>query len=173
MKKRICLLSLLVLLLVSSIAISGCDYITGQALDTQRARTSPPRWGWTLVDNTYPTTVIDRNTGQLIRDVTPEEAFGIQGTSSYLGNPVVIDVRTPQEFAEGHIWEAINIDYQSAAFKDDISRLDKNFTHIVYCRTGVRSDMARDIMVGLGFKYVINMTGGYADWVSAGLPVEK
>lgn len=171
-KKLICFLSLL-LLLTSFIAVSGCDIITGNALDTQPATTSPPRWGWTLIDNTYPTTVIDRNTGQLIRDVTPHEAFGIMGTSSYLGNPVVIDVRTPQEYTEGHIWRSINMDYQSSAFKDIISRLDKNFTYIVYCRTGARSAMARSVMEELGFKYVINMSSGYSAWLSEGLPAEN
>ena len=49
----------------------------------------------------------------------------------------------------------------------------KTFTYIVYCQTGVRSDMARKIMEELGFKHVINMTGGYTAWVAAGLPVEK
>jgi rhodanese-related sulfurtransferase len=173
MKKRICLLSLLLLVLASLITFSGCDYITGKALDISDTITSPPRWGWSLIDNTYPTTVIDRNTGQPIKDVTPDEAFGIMGTSSYLGNPVVIDVRTPQEFAEGHIWEAINIDYQSPTFKDDISRLDKNYTYIVYCQTGYSSNLARKIMEDVSLKYVINITGGYAAWVAAVLPVEK
>ena len=158
--------SLLLFLLVITLAavFGGCAYITGEAPDLPGKIASPPRWGWSLVGNTYPTTIIDRNTGELITDVSPEEAFGIMYSSSYLGNPVVIDVRTPQEYAGGHIRDAINIDYRSPAFKDEVGRLDKNFTYIVYCQTGVRSDRARDVMKELGFKYVINMTGGIAAW---------
>jgi rhodanese-related sulfurtransferase len=154
--------------------VGGCDYITGAALDKPEITTAPlPRWGWSLLDNTYPSTVIDRKTGKPITDVSPEEAFGIIGTSSYLGNPVVIDVRTPGEYAGGYIWGAINIDIGSPDFRDRVAPLDKNFTYIVYCRTGVRSNQARNVMKELGFKYVINMTGGYTDWVAVGLPVDK
>jgi rhodanese-related sulfurtransferase len=171
MNKPIILLTLLLLLLVSITAISGCDYITGQALG--KTASVPPRWVWSLVDDTYPSKIVDRNTHKLIKDVTPYEAFGIMFSSSYLGNPVVIDVRTPAEFAEGHIYRAVNIDVNSVTFKDEISSLDKDFTIIVYCQSGVRSTKARQIMEELGFKYVINMTGGYGAWVDAGLPVEQ
>lgn len=168
MKKS--LIVALLLLLVIPATLSGCDYITGKALN--ETTSIPPRWGWTLLDDTYPTTVIDRYTKQLIKDVTPEEAFGIMGTSSYLGNPVVIDVRTPQEFANGHIWQAINIDYSSAGFDNIISQYDRSYTYIVYCQTGYRSNLARLKMEALGFKHVINMTGGFSAWVAADLPFE-
>jgi rhodanese-related sulfurtransferase len=151
--------------------IGGCDYITGAALDKTEATISLPRWGWSVLNDTYPATVIDRNTGQPLKEASPDEAFGIIGTSQYLGNPVIIDVRTPQEYASGHLRDAVNIDYQSPSFKNDIGRYDKDFTYIVYCQSGVRSAAASKVMIELGFKYVINMTGGYADWVAAGLPV--
>jgi rhodanese-related sulfurtransferase len=161
-------------IIILSVIFSGCDYITGAALDEPAITTAPrPRWVWSLLENTYPSTVIDRNTGKPIGDVSPEEAFGIMGTSSYLGNPVVIDVRTPGEYAGGYIWDAINIDYSSPDFKDRVAELAKNFTYIIYCRTGARSNLARNVMKELGFKYVINMTGGYSDWAAAGLPVNK
>ncbi|OGO43153.1 MAG: hypothetical protein A2137_07945 [Chloroflexi bacterium RBG_16_58_8] len=116
---------------------------------------------------------MDRATRQKIRDVSPEEAFVIIGTSSRLGNPVVIDVRTPAEYAGGHIHRAMNIDVNSTEFRDKINTLDKNVTYVVYCRSGGRSDMARDIMEEMGFRNVINVTGGFSDWEAAGLPVER
>jgi rhodanese-related sulfurtransferase len=169
MKKSIIALSLL--LLVILITLNGCDYITGKALD--ETTSVPPHWVWSIIDNTYPSTIVDRYTHQLITDVSPEDAFGIMGTSQYIGNPIVIDVRTPQEYAEGHIWQAINIDYSATTFRDEIGKFDKTFTYIVYCQTGYRSNLARKIMGELGFKYIINISGGYAAWVAAGLPMEK
>jgi rhodanese-related sulfurtransferase len=169
MKKPIIALSLL--LLVILIILNGCDYITGKALD--ETKSVPPRWGWSIIDDTYPSTIVDRYTHQLITDVSPEDAFGIMGTSQYIGNPIVIDVRTPQEYAEGHIWQTINIDYSTARFKEEIGEFDKTFTYIVYCQTGYRSNLACKIMEELGFKYVINITGGYVAWTAEGLPVEK
>lgn len=175
-RNRFVCLSVLLLLAASLFLLGGCDYITGEAPDKSYLTTVPSsstRWVWSLVNDTYPSTVVDRSTMQPLRDATPHEAFGIIGTSSYLGNPVVLDVRTPQEYASGYIHGAINIDLNSSTFKDEISKLDKKFAYIVYCRTGVRSSAARDIMEDLGFPYVINMTGGITEWITQGLPVVK
>lgn len=89
-----------------------------------------------------------------------------------------IDVRTPQEYAAGHIDNAINIDLYSADFKEKVIKLkDSNFKnitiYIVYCGTGIRSASACQIMEELGFKDILNMTGGITEWEAAGLPVEK
>jgi len=168
-RNRLVFLSALLLLVVSFLFINACSYITGEAI---KNTASIPRWVWTGDSAGY-SFITDRNTGQPIRDITPHEAFGIIGTSQYLGNPVVIDVRTPQEYAAGHIRAAINIDYNSPAFKDGIGKLDKNKNYIVYCRTGARSSAARDIMEGLGFKHILNMSGGITAWIDQGLPVEK
>lgn len=173
MKKQLFFISLLLLFLLSIPTFSSCDYITGKALDKTAETVSLPGWVWGLAANTYPSTVIDRYTHQPITDVSPEEAFGIIGTSQYLGNPIVIDVRTPQEYADGHLWQAINIDYSSSTFKEEINKYERHFTYIVYCRSGSRSAKAQKIMVELGFKYVINMTGGYMEWVAEGFPVAK
>ncbi len=59
---------------------------------------------------------------------------------------VILDVRTPQEFAEGHIINAVNLDINSKSFRDDLKKLDKNKTYLVYCRTGMRSEVG--IMIG-------------------------
>jgi phage shock protein E len=174
MKKALGFITLL-LLLALPLVITGCDYVTGKALDNNTTTTIPPhRWVWSNIDGTvHPSTVVDRNTGVPIRDVTPLEAFAIATSSSYLGNPVILDVRTPEEYAEGHIHNAVNINLNSPDFKDEINKLDKNRTYLVYCRSGARSNTARKIMEESGFKYVINMTGGMNEWISMDLPVDK
>jgi len=164
----------LTLMIVFAVFAGGCDYITGRALDETTAPTaSLPRWVWSSSGDSIYSIIVDRYTQEPIRDVTPEEAFGIIGTSQHSENPVVIDVRTPEEYAGGYIHDAINIDYLSPSFRDYIETFDKNKLYIVYCRTGGRSSAARDIMEEAGFKHVINMTGGFSDWQAAGLPVTQ
>jgi len=159
--------------------LGGCGFITGEIVDVPGAAPSPstpPRWVWSMGDGGY-SIIVDRYTHEPIRDVTPYEAFGIMFSSSRLNYPVVIDVRTPEEYAAGYIKGAINIDYLSSSFRDDIAGLDKDKLYIVYCRTGARSSAARNIMEAAGFKHVINMTGGITEWefesfhrVSVGFP---
>jgi phage shock protein E len=86
-------------------------------------------------------------------------------------NVVVLDVRTPAEFAEGHLANAINIDFQSGNFESEISALDKNATYAIYCRSGNRSGQAVKIMANLGFTDLYDMDGGVIDWAAAGKPL--
>lgn len=67
---------------------------------------------------------------------------------------VVIDVRTPAEYAEGHLDGAVNLDVQSGSFADDISALPSDADIIVYCRSGNRSAQATQIMEDAGFTAV-------------------
>ena len=80
------------------------------------------------------------------------------------GNTLAIDVRTPVEFSEAHIKNAINIDYFSKSFSETISKLDKQKTILVYCAAGGRSTSACSDFKKLGFKKVYNLIGGYDDW---------
>lgn len=75
-------------------------------------------------------------------------------------NAVIIDVRTPGEYASGHIPNAINIDIASAEFPDKINALDRNKDYYVYCRSGGRSATACQYMSSVGFKNVYNLYGG-------------
>ncbi|MBX9470632.1 rhodanese-like domain-containing protein [Microcella sp.] len=78
---------------------------------------------------------------------------------------VVIDVRTPAEFASGHLEGAVNIDVQSADFESRISELDPAGTYFVYCRSGNRSGQAIARMEALGFSDLTN--GGSVESASA------
>ena len=84
---------------------------------------------------------------------------------------ITLDVRTPGEYAEGHLEGARLIDFQSGNFEDEISTLDKNATYTVYCRSGNRSGQAVKVMHDAGFHNVYNLNGGVIDWANAGLPL--
>ncbi len=84
---------------------------------------------------------------------------------------VLLDVRTPGEFAEGFIEGAQLIDFQSGNFENEIAALDKNATYAVYCRSGNRSGQAVKVMHDAGFHNVYNLNGGVIDWTNAGLPL--
>ena len=86
---------------------------------------------------------------------------------------ITLDVRTPGEFAEGHIEGAQLIDFQSGNFENEISSLDKNATYAVYCRSGNRSGQAVKVMHDAGFHNVYNLNGGVIDWANAGLPLVR
>ena len=81
---------------------------------------------------------------------------------------VVLDVRTPAEFAEGHLENAVNIDFESGNFEEEVSKLDKSKTFAVYCRSGNRSGQAVKVMSKTGFTNIYDMDGGVIDWVNAG-----
>lgn len=80
------------------------------------------------------------------------------------GNVVLVDVRTPEEYAEGHITGSLNIDYNSADFSASIDTLDKSKTTLVYCFAGKRGTGAREMMAEQGFTEVYNLIGGYGQW---------
>lgn len=84
---------------------------------------------------------------------------------------VVVDVRTPSEYAAGHVDGAINIDVEGGAFDAEIAKLDKNATYAVYCHSGRRSGLATDAMAKAGFTHVYNLQGGIADLQSAGAQI--
>lgn len=73
----------------------------------------------------------------------------------------IIDVRTPEEYAEGFIAGATNIDVKNDNFLLEIEKLNKNDKYIVYCRSGKRSSKAYGLMSKSGFKNLTNMKGGY------------
>ncbi len=73
---------------------------------------------------------------------------------------IIVDVRTPEEFASGHIEGALNIDFNSGNFANEITRLNPSETYAVYCRSGSRSGQAASIMHKAGFHDVSNLNGG-------------
>lgn len=83
---------------------------------------------------------------------------------------VILDVRTPEEFAEGHLDGAIMIDFYRDDFADRLAGLDPNVPYLLYCRSGNRSGQTASIMSDLGFTNVADVDGGILAWNQAGLP---
>jgi len=86
-------------------------------------------------------------------------------------NVTLVDVRTADEYAEGHIKGAVNVDFKKRTFPDYITALDKNKPVAVYCRSANRSGKAALIMQSLGFKKIYDLDGGIKAWKAANMPV--
>ena len=86
---------------------------------------------------------------------------------------VVLDVRTPREFAGGHILGATNIDWNAGDFERRVARLDRSKTYLVHCAVGGRSAKAAEKLMSLQFTNVYNLEGGMKAWEKAGKPLEK
>lgn len=87
-------------------------------------------------------------------------------------NIQVLDVRTAEEFAEGHIEGAVNIDYYADDFAAQLKSLDPNKQYVVHCRSGVRSGRSLPILKSAGVTKLIHLDGGIKAWMSADLPLE-
>ena len=86
---------------------------------------------------------------------------------------LLLDVRTPDEYAEGHLKGAKLLDWKNSdTFKEGAKTLDKSKTIYVYCRSGRRSNAAASYLASQGFK-VIDMDGGILSWTSEGFEVVK
>ena len=81
---------------------------------------------------------------------------------------ILIDVRTQDEFDSGHINSAINLDFYSDTFKNDILSLPKNETIVLYCRTNNRSSKTATILQENGYRDILVIKGGITEWVKNG-----
>jgi rhodanese-related sulfurtransferase len=88
-------------------------------------------------------------------------------------NIVVLDVRTPEEFATGHLEGAINVDYRSPEFASGLAELNRDTTYLVHCASGGRSTAALEILQQRGFASVVHLDGGLNAWKAAQKPVVK
>jgi rhodanese-related sulfurtransferase len=84
--------------------------------------------------------------------------------------PSIIDVRTPGEYADGHLINAVNMDWNGNNFDAQIATLDKSKPVFVYCQAGGRSAAAAKKMRSVGFKEVYDLDGGFSEWQAAKLP---
>lgn len=86
---------------------------------------------------------------------------------------VVLDIRTPGEFAVGHIKGAINIDFNGDDFKSKIAALDKSAQYLMHCQSGGRSGKSLAMFKELGFAHVRHLKDGMGGWQAGKHPVEK
>jgi len=105
------------------------------------------------------------------KHIKAPEAVKLLGDKS--AQTTVLDVRTPQEFAEGHVPGAINIDFLAPDFQQKVSALDKSKSYLVHCQSGGRSGKSLEVFKKLGFTGIIHLDGGFSEWTEAGGPEEK
>lgn len=106
-------------------------------------------------------------------DITDLSPLVFQQTVENDPLAVIIDARTPGEYAEGHIQGAILMDVNNPVeFEKDVAKLDKNKHYYIYCRSGKRSLVAAHRLHNSGFK-VFNMKGGILAWQEDDLPIVK
>ncbi len=86
---------------------------------------------------------------------------------------LLIDVRTPQEFASGHLENAVNMNYFDSDFKAQFKTLDKNKTVYLYCKSGRRSANAAEKLEDMGFVKIYDLDGGILNWQAKGLTLSK
>lgn len=112
----------------------------------------------------------DKKDSPVVAEDLAAEQFSGQIIADQAG--VVLDVRTPEEFQSGHIAKAINMDYNAPDFAQKTDGLDKTKTYYVYCKAGVRSGKAADILRSKGF-HAVTLNGGLDSWSASGLPVTQ
>jgi phage shock protein E len=103
------------------------------------------------------------------QNVTAEEAKALLSIDNA---PQVIDLRTPEEFASGHIPGAVMIDFKSPDFKTELAKLDRSREYLFHCKSGGRSTQSLDAWKELGFGKIYHLNKGMLSWTEAGNPTE-
>lgn len=102
--------------------------------------------------------LVDASAGRSIQTDPPE-------------NLVILDVRTAEEFDEGHLEGAVMIDFYQEDFADRLAELDPDVPYLLYCRSGNRSGQTAALMKELGFTDVADVDGGILAWAQGGNPI--
>lgn len=99
---------------------------------------------------------------EIVIETVDKEAFKSAIAS---GEYVIFDVRTVDEYMEGHIENAKSLDVLDDQFDKTISNIDKSQKYLIYCKSGGRSQKALDKMKDAGFVHVLELEGGYLNWI--------
>jgi phage shock protein E len=114
--------------------------------------------------------VVEEELVEPARDITSNEAVELIASED---GCVVLDIRTPEEYAEGHIAGARNINYRADEFKAELGKLDTDKAYIVHCGSGGRSTSSLPVFEELGFTKVYHLAEGLGAWEAEGKPLEK
>jgi len=111
--------------------------------------------------------------GTRFPEVTVDQARELIQQRAGTAEFVILDVRTPEEFAEGHVSGAVNLNLMAPDFERRLGVLDRGKTYLVYCRTGNRSAKAIQAMGRLGFRSAYHMFEGIVGWQKKGFPLSR
>ena len=101
-----------------------------------------------------------KSSGETYRQISPSDAMAVMEEES---NYILLDVRTPEEYASGHIPGAINVANEMIRGKEPVELPDKNQLILVYCRSGNRSKQASEKLVKMGYTNIVEF-GGINQW---------
>ena len=110
---------------------------------------------------------------QMVKTINSSESAEMIKKNLNNKNFVILDVRTPSEYTDGHLANATNIDFNATDFAVKVGKLDKSKTYLVYCRAGHRSASAAEIMKTQAFQTIYNLDGGITQWTTDKNPVVK
>lgn len=111
------------------------------------------------------------NASKVVADVSVTQFKQLMDS---LEGEVIVDLRTPQELQQqGKIPGAVEIDFFGASFEPAIQALDRNKVYLLYCASGGRSGETAELMQGLGFRTIYNLTEGFKGWAKRSMPVTK
>jgi rhodanese-related sulfurtransferase len=113
------------------------------------------------------TNTIETREDVVVSLISPNELY------SKLGDIQLIDVRTPEEYAKGHLKNSVNINFYDTSFTEDMNKLDKSRELYIYCRSGGRSGKASRQLEKMGFTKVYDLQGGIINWDKNNLEVIK
>ena len=103
------------------------------------------------------------------REVTSNQAADLIKNEQ----PIILDVRTPNEYKRGHLHDSVLIPVQELQQRSKELGVHKNREILIYCATGNRSTVASKILIDNGFKHIVNMRGGIYDWSKKNYPVVR
>ena len=103
-------------------------------------------------------------------DVTVDKAAAMLASGEKV---TVLDVRTPEEFSDGHLKDAVNVNFNGGDFEAQIAKLDPSKPYLVHCAAGGRSGKSMELFKKLKFTKIYHLVDGYNGWADAGKPVVK
>lgn len=109
----------------------------------------------------------------MARRIPLEEAYHLVQRRKHDQTFVILDVRTPEEYARGHIPQAVNTDYYAQTFKTELDKLNKNHTYLIHCAVGGRSAKVLQLMMQMRFHEVYEVKAGFRGWQAAGYPTTQ
>lgn len=104
----------------------------------------------------------------------PPDTVSVNEMERLMNEPgyIVLDVRTPEEHEAENIENTLNVNFESGEFAENIQMLDKDKTYLIYCKTDIRSGLAKEIMDKMKFKTIV-VKGGIEEWKSQNKPLVK
>jgi rhodanese-related sulfurtransferase len=116
---------------------------------------------------------LENELDQVIVNIGPQDAFTFVKENFEDPNFVILDVRTPKEFSKGHIEGAVNMDFYSEDFREQLEKQDREKKYLICCGSGVRGVKTLGIMQDLGFTNIFNILGEITMWKAMDLPLTE